>query len=647
MAEIKNNNINGEIPNDLISPEEVQNGNANGDNGIVYFAQTNFRNERRSFGIKQDDRSKHVYIIGKTGMGKSTVLENMAIQDIQKGEGVGIVDPHGQFAEKILSFIPEKRVKEVVYFCPHDTDWPMAFNVMEDVGVEQRHLVASGLMGVFKKIWPDVWSPRMEYILNNCILALLEYPDSTILGINRMLSDKDYRKEVVSKLTDAVVRAFWEQEFARYTDRFMTEAGAAIQNKVGQFISNPLIRNIIGQSKSSFDMRKIMDEKKILVMNLSKGRIGEDNSRLIGAMLITKLYLAAMSRVDVPEKKRQNFYLYVDEFQNFATESFKDILSEARKYKLDLILAHQYITQMDESVRDAVFGNVGTMIAFRVGAYDAEILEKEFAPDFTIQDIVNLGFANIYLKLMINGVASRPFSAMTLPPIPMPEKSYKEEIIEFSRGKYAFSKKEVERKISEWHAPVIKIAAEETRTNAVQFEKEFSRQYAKPADSASKPDLFEVICSGCGTKTQVPFKPDGKRPVYCRECKEKYLNKENPPPASFQEKASSFRPKPLSRGAPSFDEGEIVRKGVANERLSLENLKKNSPAIAKKLKPSPDLENLRKVLGEALNQAPEEPAREAAQEAEEKAEKTTQEIQSENEVNNDKKILHPGDSIKF
>ena len=279
-------------------------------NNITFFAESNFRNEKRKFGIKRRDRAKHTYIIGKTGMGKTTLLENMAIQDILAGEGVGIVDPHGEFAEKMLKFIPKERVEDVLYFAPHDIDWPIAFNVMENVDPTQRHLVASGLLGVFKKIWgPDVWSARMEYILNNTILALLECPNSTLLGINRMLSDKKYREEVVSKIADPAVKAFWTDEFAKYSDRFMTEAGAAIQNKVGQFISNPLVRNIIGQTKSSFDIRDLMDEKKIFLMNLSKGRIGEENSRLIGAMLITKIYLAAMSRVDVSEKDRPDFYL--------------------------------------------------------------------------------------------------------------------------------------------------------------------------------------------------------------------------------------------------------------------------------------------------------------------------------------------------
>jgi len=632
-----------EIKNNINNASDVKSNGNNPNDDVTYFAQTNFRNERRSFGIKRNDRTKHMYIVGKTGMGKTTVLENMAIQDIQRGEGIGIVDPHGSFAEKMLDFIPENRIKDVIYFCPHDTDWPMAFNVMEDVGVEQRHLVASGLMGVFKKLWPDVWSARMEYILNNCILALLEYPDSTLLGINRLLADKDYRKTVVSKVTDPVVKAFWEQEFAKYTERFAAEATPAIQNKVGQFTANPLIRNIIGQPKSSFDIRKIMDEKKIFIMNLSKGRIGESNSQLIGAMLITKLYLAAMSRVNVPESERPDFYLYVDEFQNFATESFKDILSEARKYRLCLILAHQYITQMDEKVRDAVFGNVGTFIVFRVGAYDAEVLEQEFAPEFTAQDIVNLGFANVYMKLMINGVASRPFSALTLPPIPFPEKSYKEEIIEFSRKQYATPKEEVEKRISEWHAPVIKPATPVTSG--------FTALAAKPA-TEEKPavQLFDAVCSGCGAKTQVPFKPDGKRPVYCKDCKIKYLNKETASPNPPRRiPPSPFRSQPFkSGGVPSFEEGEIVqRNAVPEKRISLEELKKNAPE--KKQKPGPDLGSLRKVLEETLDQAVKGPVKKTEQKVEkieEEAKTAEQEIQSEN-INGNKRILKPGESIRF
>ena len=364
----------------------------NEDGEITYFAESNFRNQRRRFGIQRVDRRKHMYVIGKTGMGKTTLLENMAIQDIQSGRGLGIVDPHGEFAEKMVSFVPKERIKDVIYFNPSDTEFPIAFNPMEKVGLEQRHLVASGLLGVFKKIWPDVWSARMEYLLSNAILSLLEIEGSTLLGINRMFAEKDFRKTIVNQLTDPVVKAFWTKEYASYQERFATEASAAIQNKVGQFVSNPLIRNIIGQADSSFDIRKVMDGQKILIMNLAKGKIGEENSRLLGAMLVTKIYLTAMTRVDIPvEENRKDFYLYVDEFQNFATESFASILSEARKYRLNLILAHQYIAQMDETVQDAVFGNVGTMVCFRVGAQDAELLEKEFGPEFMALDLVYFG----------------------------------------------------------------------------------------------------------------------------------------------------------------------------------------------------------------------------------------------------------------
>jgi hypothetical protein len=415
-----------------------------------FFAETNFRQTRKKFGIRVDDRRRHFYVIGKTGMGKTVMIRNMAIQDIVDGKGIAFIDPHGEAAEELLDYIPKERIKDVVYFNPADLQYPIGFNIMEVTDPKLRHLIAAGLMGVFKKIWPDVWSARMEYILHNCILALLEYPGSTLLGINRVLSDVDYRRKVVEKVTDPVIKAFWTQEFARYTQRYEVEATAAIQNKVGQFVSNPLIRNIIGQIKSSINMRTIMDEGKILILNLSKGRMGEGSSALLGALAITKLYLAAMSRVDVPEAKRRDFFLYVDEFQNFATESFASILSEARKYRLSLILAHQYITQMEEVVRDAVFGNVGTITSFRVGAEDAEFLEKEFSPTFNAEDLVNLPKYNIYLKLMIDGVAGKPFSAQTLAPFPKLKKSFREEIIENSRKKYGLNREIIEKQIAEW-----------------------------------------------------------------------------------------------------------------------------------------------------------------------------------------------------
>jgi len=416
---------------------------------ITPFAMTNFRNIRRKFGIKQDDRRRHMYLIGKTGMGKSTTIENMIVDDIRKGKGVALIDPLGDLVERVIDFIPSYRINDVIYFNPADLDYPIAFNVLEAVDPTHRHLVTSGLIAVFKKIWIDSWGPRLEYLLRNTILALLEYPGSTLLGVTRMLVDKEYRRKVVRRITDPVVKAFWVNEYSAYSNQFRTEAISPIQNKVGQFLSSSVIRNIVGQSKSTIDMREIMDNGKILLLNLSKGRIGEDNSSLLGAMMVTKIQLAAMSRVDIPEEKRRDFYLYVDEFQNFATESFATILSEARKYRLNLIMAHQYIEQLDEKVRAAVFGNVGTIVAFRVGAADAEFLVREFEPIFSETDLVNLTKYEIYLKLMIDGVASDPFSATTLPPV-TDEEGNREKIIRASRERYSRPREVVEEKIMRW-----------------------------------------------------------------------------------------------------------------------------------------------------------------------------------------------------
>ncbi|KKS79736.1 MAG: hypothetical protein UV53_C0002G0042 [Candidatus Azambacteria bacterium GW2011_GWE1_42_9] len=332
--------------------------------------------------------------------------------------------------------------------------FPIAFNAIEKVDQEARHLVASGLMGVFKKIWPDVWSARMEYILNNTVLALLEIPGSTLLGINRMFSDKIFRKSVVDRLEDPIIKAFWTQEYAKYQQKYEQEATAAIQNKIGQFSSAAVIRNIIGQPNSSFDFRKAMDDNKIIIMNLSKGRIGEDNSKLLGGMLITKIQLAAMTRVDIPEDDRKDFYLYVDEFQNFVTDSFATILSEARKYRLNLVITNQYIGQLvhdqNTKVKDAVFGNVGTFVAFRTGGEDVAFLEeKQFGPNIVAEDLLNLPNYNVYLRLMIDGVPSRPFSAMTLPPIPKPNTSCADEVIEHSRKIYGTPRDDVEKMIVE------------------------------------------------------------------------------------------------------------------------------------------------------------------------------------------------------
>lgn len=424
---------------------------------INFFAKTDARGQQIAFGIKAKDRQRHMYVVGKTGMGKSTLLENMAAQDIQSGEGMAFIDPHGSAAETLLDYVPEHRINDVIYFAPFDMANPISFNVMEDVGIDKRHLVVSGLMSTFKKIWVDAWSARMEYILTNALLALIEYPDTTLLSVNRLFSDKAYRTQVVNYIKDPAVKAFWTEEFANYTDRFAAEALPAIQNKIGQFTGNPLIRNIIGQPHSSFDIRDIMDNKKILIMNLSKGLVGETNANLLGSMLTTRIYLAAMSRADIPVEKMKtmpNFYFYVDEFQSFANSTFANILSEARKYHLNLIIAHQYIEQMEEEVRSAVFGNVGTTIAFRVGPFDAEVLETVFTPRFVAADLVNLGFAQIYLTLMIDGIGSQPFSAVTLPPVVRPAVSYKNVVLEASRKNYTKSREEVEKIVADLHTPV-------------------------------------------------------------------------------------------------------------------------------------------------------------------------------------------------
>ncbi len=462
------------------------------DDRVTYFAETDARNRRIKFGIKAKDRTRHVYIIGKTGMGKSTLLENMAVQDIQTGDGMAFIDPHGKTADLLMEYVPKERIRDVIYIAPFDLEHPISFNVLESVSPDKRHLVVSGLMSTFKKIWVDAWSARMEYILTNTLLALLEYPGATLLGVNRMLSDKEYRKEIVSKITDPSVKTFWTKEFAGYTERQAAEAVPAIQNKVGQFTANPVIRNMIGQPTSSFDFREAMDKRKIIIINLSKGKIGDENMKLLGGLLVTKIYLAAMSRADVPDrlmKMLPNFYLFVDEFQNFANASFADILSEARKYKLNLTIAHQYIEQMDEVVRAAVFGNVGTMISFRVGATDAETLEKEFAPQFTVEDLVNLGFTQIYLKLMIDGLTSAPFSAVTIPPIPHPDVSYVKEIIDASREQFAQPRALVEAEIVKFHESNDKKILPNANLNTPpHFNKSRENVPNKPVEMHKKPD---------------------------------------------------------------------------------------------------------------------------------------------------------------
>lgn len=517
---------------------------------ITVFAETNFRNERRAFGIKTDDRRRHMYLMGKTGMGKSTMLENMIVSDIRAGHGLAVVDPHGDLVEKIIDYIPANRINDVIYFNPADSEFPIAFNIIEVTDPSHQHLVASGLVGVFKKIYAESWGPRLEYVLRNAILALLDYPGSTLLGIMRILVDKEYRRKVIEKVKDPVVRSFWVDEYAKYPDKFATEAIAPIQNKVGQFLSNSLIRNIVGQVKSAIDMRDIMDNRKILLVNLAKGRIGEDTAALLGAMMITKLQMAAMERIDMAEKDRKDFYLYVDEFQNFATDSFANILSEARKYRLNLIIAHQYIEQLNEVVRPAVFGNVGTLILFRIGAKDAEELESEFTPRFTIEDLVNLKKYDIYLKLMIDGVSSDPFSATTLRPLNDDEKTgNREKIIRVTHERYSKPKSVIEEKISRWtgmleeqssgegagsseerpprreyrsEPSVFRKAVMASPRSGVPLQQErriiSDRPRGDTRDVQKKKKEYPIVCDRCKKSSTVFFDPDPKKPIYCKEC---------------------------------------------------------------------------------------------------------------------------------
>lgn len=612
------------------------------DGPITYFAQTDARAKRVPFGIKARDRSRHMYVIGKTGMGKSTLLENMAVQDIQNGNGLAFIDPHGASAEKLLDYIPEDRVKDVLYFAPFDLQYPISFNVLENVEVDHRHLVVNGLMSTFEKLWEDQWSARMAYILQNTLAALLEFPGATLLGVNRMYVDKDFRKRVVDNCSDPTVKSFWTEEYAKYTDRYTQEATPAIQNKIGQFQANSLVRNIIGQSESTFNLREMMDTRKIFIVNLSKGRVGEGNASLLGSMLVTKLYLAAMSRADVPATQLAHLpecELYVDEFQNFANRSFSDILSESRKYKLALTIAHQYIEQMEEEVAAAVFGNVGTMVAFRVGAYDAEVLEKEFMPAFTGEDLVNLGARQIYLKLMIDGVSSQPFSATTLPPIDMPRVSLRDKVIAYSRARYSRPRAEVERDIREWTLQSftpsaeerIKTGGEKKSTYAKGVKKEASSAHkesgisemngARSAERAPRPRGSTERQSQVTPATRVSSAPAGAREARApredfetyaeRTYREAYALRENPHAYSHvQKEPASPAPVesvPSKREEPRGEDLRAILKRLSQEAVQKEaekNALKEEPAApSSQPKNEPTKEDLRTVLARIASES--------------------------------------------
>jgi len=463
--------------------------------------------------------------------------------------------------------------------------------------MEKRHLVVNGLMSVFEKIWEDAWSARMAYILQNTLLALLEYPGATLLAVNRMYTDKEFRNKVVNNVTDISVKSFWVDEYAKYTDKYAQEATPAIQNKIGQFAGNPLIRNIIGQPKSSFDLRKIMDEKKIMIVNLSKGRVGEGNARLLGSMLITKLYLAAMSRADESAAnlaKLPQFYLYVDEFQSFADKSFADILSEARKYKLNLTIAHQYIEQMEEEVRDAVFGNAGTMISFRVGAYDAEVLEKEFAPVLTAEDIVNLGKYQIYLKLMIDGASSQPFSATALPPIPLPEKSFVSEIIESSRKTFSRPRAEVEEAIVGWHG--LDKSGTPQAPKAPNKEKDsYKREEFKPIDIRGKKE--EKPIKYPKKEAEVPVVEKKPEAISLKTLKESSNNQRKPGAKNISDLRNALN----AVVSKNSNNNELKKKEETKIETTPKPEVKTVPVEEKKpdQKTGPTPEELKKILNES------------------------------------------------
>ena len=424
------------------------------DDQISAFGVTNFRGISHQFGMLRYDRSRHVYIIGQTGAGKSGLLELFALSDIFHNQGYAIIDPHGDFAINNMKFIPGSRLNDVIYFNPADTAYPLGFNPLEVTNPNQKTNISSEIIGVLKRIFGDSWGPRLEYILRYTILALLDRPEATMLDITRMLTDKEFRKETLTYCRDTVVLQFWNVEFASWNDKFVAEAIAPVLNKVGAFTANPIIRNIIGQPKSTFNIRQIMDEGKILIVNLSKGLIGEDNAAILGSFLVTKIQLAAMSRSDIPDvRDRRPFYLYVDEFQNFATDSFATILSEARKYGLNLTVANQYISQMSDTVRDAVFGNVGTMISFRVSADDAPILAKQFEPNFESIDLLQMHNRNFVVNMVIGGEKTPAFSARTLE-LPPSQADNTPHIIEHSRRMYSRNREDVEKEIDAAIKPV-------------------------------------------------------------------------------------------------------------------------------------------------------------------------------------------------
>lgn len=491
-------------------------GNNAVDENISAFGMTNFRGINHQFGMYRSDRSRHVYILGQTGAGKTGTLALLALSDIFHGHGYAIIDPHGDFAIDNMRFIPGSRLDDVVYFNPADTAFPLGFNPLEVTNPNQKSNISSEVIGVLKRMFGESWGPRLEYILRYTILALLDRPTTTMLDITRMLTNKKFRQETLTYCKDTVVLNFWKVEFASWNDKFVAEAISPVLNKVGAFTANPIIRNIIGQPKSTFNVRQIMDEGKILIVNLSKGLIGEDNASILGSFLVTKIQLAAMSRSDIDRiEDRRPFYLYVDEFQNFATDSFATILSEARKYGLNLTVANQYISQMSETVRNAVFGNVGTMISFRISADDAPILAKQFEPQFEPNDLLQMHNRNFVINMVIKGEKSPAFNATTLN-LPPAQTDNTAKIIENTRRNYSRSRAEVEREIADTITPPESLqpikkpqTAPQRPNNSIKWPTGI-----KPIEFASKPQSEQGTTEVSSTTvvTDIENKPKRKRP---------------------------------------------------------------------------------------------------------------------------------------
>src|SRR3989339_433708 len=431
---------------------------------VSFFGRTNYvaalEEKRFIFGIKRHDRRRHMYIVGKSGVGKSKFLELLIRQDVGFGHGLCLIDPHGDVIEEILNFVPENRIKDVVFIDPSDTKFPVSFNPLQNVDPDMKHQLTQGLIEVLEKQFGANWTPRLEHVFRFTVLALLDYPHATMRGMISMLTDRNYRQKVVEYIEDDMVRRFWAIEFADWSEKFDTDAIIPLVNKLGQFLSDPLLRNIFGQKENKIDISELMNQEKIILINISKGRLGEENSSFLGSIFLTKIKQAGMERAAIPEDERKDFYLYVDEFHNVVTQTFENILSEARKYGLNLTMAHQYVGQIITKVHQAVLGNCGSIITFRIGGEDAVKMKPEFAPLFEVKDMINLAVGEIYVKMTIDGESYDPFSAETLRVLPPTHVSYRKEIMEASRRKFSISKDDAAKLIAEEEATIIRSAEE-------------------------------------------------------------------------------------------------------------------------------------------------------------------------------------------